>query len=414
MELCALALPAALSLASAGMQGASGTPQQTLVAGMNATGAYLAIAQLPQANKGNLVLSPYSAAMAHLMLAYGCKGDDRTELLKSLGLQDLATDQAILDSAGLQKILTSIAGVPFTSADAFATVGDAKAVDGFKAAVQDTFGGEFFSLTKEGALDAINKWAADKSKNRIPKLLDEMPMAQGLFLLNAATFDGVWTRRFQPHRSTPGEPTNFTTADGTKIVAETMRRRAAPTDFVSADTFDAVALPYRDQEFEMVVMLPHTGSGPSDVLNELRTGGLPKILAGMQQDNYEVVLPKFTISSICDLTAPLRNLGITRIFDGFDGTRMATMATQQPDQVVVDLQRAYIEVDETGTKAAAVTAIGIMPTAIIGGGPVPKEFIVDRPFAYAIVHKKTGLMIFLGVCSTPPQWVSKLVSQSVR
>jgi serine protease inhibitor len=55
-----------------------------------------------------------------------------------------------------------------------------------------------------------------------------------------------------------------------------------------------------------------------------------------------------------------------------------------------------------------------MPTAIIGGGPVPKEFIVDRPFAYAIVHKKTGLMIFLGVCSTPPQWVSKLVSQSVR
>ena len=401
MELCTAAFLAALCFASGASAHQVNSAEQTVVTGTNATGASLAAAILASAERGNLVFSPYSATMAHLMAAYGCKGDDRKELLKGLGMQDLVGDQAILQGAGIQQVLVRVKGNPFTSANAFATVGDTQAVDAFKAQVQSAFGGEFFALAQNGALDAVNTWAATKSRDRIPKLLDTLPMSQGILLLNAATFDGEWTVHFEHHHAFNGEPPNFTIADGTKIVAETMKRRAAQTRFASAESFDAVSLPYRDGEFTMLVMLPHVGSRPADALNELQTLDVAKFIAGMQSGMADVVLPKFTLRSKCDLTGPLRSIGINRIFDGFDARGMATMNQPLPDHVVVDLQRAYIEVDEAGTKAAAVTAIGIAPTAVIGGSNV-KSFVVDRPFVYAIVHKDTGLMVFLGVCSTPP------------
>jgi serpin B len=402
MWICTTALLVALSTGTVGQDNfPTISPQETLIEGMNTTGVALAGKLLPGADKGNLVISPYSAVMAHLMLAYGCKGADRTELLKGLGLADLADDRAILDSAGLQKVLTGIAGKPFTSADAFMTIGKAKPVETFKRQIQRTFDGEFFALTEGEALDKVNKWAAEKTKNRIPKLLDDLDSAIFLVLMNAATYDGDWLEPFDPHRSYKGEPTNFTLGDGTKIVADMMFRHAMSTPFMSATTFDAIRLPYKDKAFSMIVMLPHENSDPTAVLGELSNTTMPAIVHAMKPERATVRMPKFTIRTKCDLIAPLRSLGINRIFEGFNARGMATFPTPPPDQVGLDLQQAYVEVDELGTKAAAVTIIGVKATMVLGG-PV-KDFVVDRPFVYAIVHNDTGLTTFLGVCSTPPK-----------
>lgn len=401
MRICTMGLMIGLAMGCTGTTAVQPkNPQAILVGGMNSTGVSLATKLLPNAEKGNLVISPYSGVMAHLMLAYGCKGRDRTDLLKGLGLSALGDDQSILQSAGLQNVLTGIAGNPFTSPDALMTIGDAKPVEAFKNQIQKAFGGEFFALSKDGALEKVNKWAADKSKDRIPHLLDALPIDVGLVLMNAATFDGEWQEPFDPHHAYNGEPANFTTADGTKIVADMMFRRQMSTPTVSARTFDAVSLPYKDKAFSMVVMLPHEGSTPAAVLEELSEGAWPKVYAGLQPAPVQVSMPKFTIRSKCDLIAPLRGLGISRIFDGFNARGMATWSVPPPDQVVLDLQEAYIEVDELGTKAAAVTIIGIK------AGAMPAQprtrFTVNRPFVYAVVHNDTGLMTFLGVCSTPP------------
>jgi serine protease inhibitor len=372
------------------------------VRGLNKTGFSLAKSLLKaNAQDGNLVLSPYSAVTAHLMLAYGCKGEDRANLLKGLGLSALAKDEAILDAAGLQDELTLVSGNPFTSANAFVTLDDTKPVEAFLKQIRGRFAGEFFALTKQEATDSVNGWVAQKTKQRIPKLLDKFPEDVDFALINAATYDGEWVSPFEPRNRAPGAVPNFTAADGSKIVVDMMFRSAKATARASGREFEAVSLPYKDGAFAMVVALPHQGVAPGAVLEGLSNGGWAKLLPQLKPELLEVLMPAFSARSKFSLIEPLTALGVSRIFSGFNARGMATKAIVGPDQIVLDLQEACIDVDRLGTKAAAATIIG---GTFGGGAPAapPKRFVADRPFVYALYHVQSGAIAFLGVCSKPP------------
>ena len=176
-----------------------------------------------------------------------------------------------------------------------------------------------------------------------------------------------------------------------------MMRGTAARPYLRGEGYQAVVLPYRDSRLAMAVVLP---DGPLAALRPaLAAGGLRGLLAGTARHQVTLALPKFRLETALDLIPVLRRLGVTQAFTASadfggitDAVRLAVSAVAH---------KAYIDVDEQGTEAAAATAVSFRPLAAFRAPPAV-TVTVDRPFLFAIVHMPTGLPLFLGQVSHPP------------
>jgi len=356
--------------------------------------------QMLAGDAADMVFSPASVAGALRMALCGARGQTAAELTRVLHLDgssrqdDVAAGGLGLVAAGRDggsavfrapNTVWVQSGLPlraeFTEplSRAAATLADAD-----------------FAAAPEAARAEINRVIADQTEGKITGLLQSgtITALTRLVLANAVYLKAAWTDPF-PERATADAPFYPDGPDRAGLTVPMMRGSASRA-YLRGDGYQAVLLPYRDIGLAMAVLLP---DGPLAALRpKLAAAGLGGLLAGTARHQVTLSLPRFRLEAAFDLIPALRRLGVVVAFGGDADFGGITDAAQLRIGAVV--HKAYIDVDEQGTEAAAATAIVIRAAAAMRPPP-SVTMVVDRPFLFAIVDTATSLPLFLGQVSHP-------------
>jgi serpin B len=215
-----------------------------------------------------------------------------------------------------------------------------------------------------------------------------------LVLTNAIYFKGRWASEFAADFT--GEAP-FTLADGQKVSVPTMRQMAA-FPILQGDGFQALALPYKGDRLSMVILLPAKHDSLPALEKALSAESLGKWIGAMKPQLVSVALPKFKATTTILLAETLQGMGMTDAF-GLPPADFSGMTGKKDLFISQVIHKAFVDVNETGTEAAAATAV-IME----GGGP-PKSvpFIADHPFLFLIRDNRSGTILFLGRLVNPKE-----------
>ncbi|WP_394821087.1 serpin family protein [Pendulispora albinea] len=248
----------------------------------------------------------------------------------------------------------------------------------------------------EPARVAINRWTERQTEGRIKDLIQPgaLPLDTRLVLVNAIYFNAEWRSPFSK-QSTASQP--FTLGDGTSTNADLMHRTTS-FPYAEGDGYQAVELPYAGNETSMVVVLPKEGTWAT-FESSLNGDLYQKITSGLTVQAVNLALPKFRIEGASvSVKAPLRALGMSAAF-----TRAADFSgivSPKEDQLYISdvVHKAFVNVDEKGTEAAAATGV-IMES--VSAPQNPKVFTANRPFFFFIRDIPTGALLFVGRVTDP-------------
>jgi serine protease inhibitor len=295
----------------------------------------------------------------------------------------------------------------------------------------------------EGARKRINAWVERQTNDRIKDLIpanaldEEARKLVRLVLTNAVYFKGQWAEVF-PEAQTKDE--DFTLSGGSKVRVPTMRRdymhsvRYAAfkgdgtffdtparvpfarqvdekTVYPDARGFAVLELPYKGGEMAMVVLVPRSADGLEALETKLTSANLAAWVGKLQPRATHVYLPKFKLETEFDLGQTLETLGMVRAFKdprAADGAQFDGMSESEDpaEKLYISkvLHKAFVEVSEKGTEAAAATAVMMAkPTAAVDSRPVIPTFKADRPFLFLIRDRQSGSVLFLGRVMSPKE-----------
>lgn len=235
----------------------------------------------------------------------------------------------------------------------------------------------------------VNEWASRKTQGRIPQFLEEVPEeTTKMLVLNAMYFKSDWKTQFDPEFT---DKRVFRNEDGTTanvpimFVIETF-------DFSHDDELnvDALRVPYADNQYSMILMLPRSRQSPlSSVVQGLTAAKLNEIIGEMEPEQVELSLPKMSVQKMLKLRAPLEKLGLRVPFtDAADFKGISKAEDLRLNEI---LHKAALDVDEVGTRAVAATQAQFVSKSLVHF----KQFTVDRPFLALIRHEPTGAILFI-------------------
>ncbi len=352
----------------------------------------------------NIFFSGTSLAFALAMPYHGADGETRGEMARMLGVEGLdleefnSSNQAWLDALleGTGETELSIANSVWARAGFPFEVDFLERNETYYRAVVESV-----DFDDPATVDRINRWVSDETNGRIEEIVEEIDPLDIMFLINAIHFLGEWTTPF-PEESTSPRP--FTVPDGSREDVPTMTLRDTLHYHHSEEEgYEAVRLPYgEDERFAMYVFLPERESDLQAFYRDLDAAEWERRLGALSPTDVELRLPRFTLEYEKELIATLKGLGMERAFDSeaADFTPM----TQARDDVHISqvLQKSFVQVNETGTEAAAVTSVTVSVTS----APAHPIMSVDRPFFFAIRDDETGTVLFQGQVIQPedPNW----------
>lgn len=359
----------------------------------NAFGVDL-FARTAAGDPGNVMLSPLSAATALTMLLNGADGETFAQIRAVLGYPaalDIAAINASARSLRTQ-LLAADPDVQLALANAVFHAAAYPVHGAFLAALRADFDAPAQALDFRAptTLQAINGWASQNTNGRIPRVLDEIDPDLVVILMNALYFKGEWSERFDAARTTPAA---FTLASGSTVQVPTMQA-TVPARLAHGNGYAALELPYGRRNFSMVVVLPEAPL--AEFVPALTAARWAEISSALgDADEWAptlVALPRFRFETDRTLNAPLQALGMTHAFDA-----RADLSRMGPGRLEVSFvkQNTFVEVNEQGTEAAAVTTVGVVQTSL---GP---HFFASRPFVFAIRERTSGALLFLGQVTNP-------------
>jgi serpin B len=350
---------------------------------------------------GNLVFSPYSAAVALSMAragAVGATADEMDAVLRAALAKDLhagfnAFEQALASRAGeRERGDGSTATIELETANQLWGQRGLEFHDPFLDTLAANYGAGMrlvdYVEDAEGARVAINDWVAERTRDRIdeligPGVLDAMTR---LVLTNAIYLKAPWEHPFD-ESGTQNEP--FRLLDGSVVDAPLMRL-SQWLPFQAGEGYSAVELPYAGGELSMVVIVPDTGQFEA-VQARLDGGFLGAVTSDLQPAQVRLRMPKFTFRTQASLSTALAELGMPTAFT--DAADFSGMTDEEQLLISDVLHEAFIAVDEEGTEAAAATAVIMAATS----APVDiVDLTIDRPFLFLIQDTETGAILFLG------------------
>ena len=231
---------------------------------------------------------------------------------------------------------------------------------------------------------------SDKTKGKIPRLLDDISQNEVLFLINAIYFKGKWRDAFERNDTRDGP---FHGADGQDRTVPLMWQEGE-LQYAETDVYQAVDLLYGNGAFAMTVLLPRTGVTPAEVLAGLNPESWTTLAQRFNEAEVTLTLPRFRLEYARRLNDDLVALGMGIAFStaSADLYRIADVRPERLYLTRVD-QKTFVEVNEEGTEAAAATGVGVGVTS----APMSVEMQVDRPFVFAIRERLSGAVVFLGV-----------------
>ena len=238
----------------------------------------------------------------------------------------------------------------------------------------------------------INAWVDTATAGKITHVVDEIDDTLVMLLMNAIYFKGSWRSQFDPDltRDAP-----FVTERGTSYTARMMHLDDEQVALASLNGVQAVDLPYGNAAFTMTAILPPTGMDVDAFIETLDQPKWEAIIGALHHVKGDVYLPKFRLAWEDTLNSDLKSMGMENAF--CDGCANFLRMSPAGDQLFIDFvqQNTFIEVNEEGTEAAAVTTVGIGFTS----GPPTIRF--DRPFVFVIRERLTGTILFMGKVAVP-------------
>ncbi len=378
---------------------ASLTDQQALAAANNGF-AFKLLKQLAKEQPvANIFISPYSASTVLQMVGSGAAGQTKTEMQSVLGTTGLSS--AVVNGANkdiAQSLNNRNTNVILTTANAIWYRQGATVKPEFIACNQQFFGATVAPLNfaDPHSVDVINSWASEKTHGKISRIADGMISRDTqLFLANAVYFKGKWAEPFDV-KDTKDRPFHLR-GGGQKTVP--MMTQTKTFTYRHGTGYQAVRLPYQDENLAMYVFLPDTNSSPEKLLGIMNGDTWQRVTKpGFSEKEGTVVLPKFRLEYSVELNQPLQSLGMKTAFD-MDKADFSGIAPQL--FISHARQKTFVEVKEEGTEAAAVTGIAVEANGIAMPPPNPFKMIVDRPFLFLIEDNQTGTILFMGVMFDP-------------
>ena len=347
------------------------------------------------AEEPNTFFSPLSLNMALGMLYNGSSGDTRKEMAEVLGMADFTETEI---NEYYQKMSQALLNI-----DPLTDISIANSIwyrTGFPVKQpfidinKKYFDAEVKSLdfSKSDAADIINKWCADKTKDRIKEIIkapiDNMTM---MYLINALYFKSNWQFKFDKAKTTQYD---FTKAGNQKIKVN-MMTQSEKFPFYADQYLQCVEMPYGNGAFSMVAILPADNMNVDQLIEYLDNTVWENIVNNLREQKIYLGLPRFKIECEIPLNKPVQNVGMQQIFIPV----IANLSNISDVELYVSgiKQKTFIEVNEEGTEAAAVTVISIDATSM------PPSFFADRPFLYLIKEKSTGAILFIGRMDEPKE-----------
>ena len=331
---------------------------------------------------GNVVVSPYSAGMALSMLADGANGVTKDELKSALS-----------DAVYSGDFLKSTKNTTISSANSIWIKDGFSVKENYIANLENSYKAQINvrDFSDNGTVKEINKWCSDKTAGRIPQIIDEISPDQVMFLLNALYFKSSWASAFDKKNTFDAE---FHGENGDDKVP--FMHQTEIFTYGEVDGNQYVVLPYKSDEYRMVICLPSENAEISTLLGALDADTFRNAVFSRRTSKVALSLPKFRVNTALTLNGILRALGVQRAFTGTADFSGITGSSVAVDEV---RQKCFVEVSEEGTEAAAVTSIGVRFTSVMPEDR-PVVMNVNRPFVFAIVDSETADILFAGKIGT--------------
>ncbi len=337
----------------------------------------------------NTFISPLSVSMALSMTLNGAQGQTAEEMKQALRASDYTMDEINDYNQTLREALLKV--------DPSTQLGIANSIwakHGFP--VKETFtqtNRDYYDAevrTEDFSVNTVklmNQWCSDKTKEKIPEIIKEIPSDAVLYLINAVYFKGIWISQFKKNQT---KKESFLAENGQSKEVEMMHQEAS-FNHATDDQAAYLELPYGNQAFSMVVMLPNEGKSTQDVLEHLN----PSIWNGLSfiGKTVNLKLPRFKIELEYQMEKKiLPDMGMKLPFVAGADFRGIADAPLNISQVI---HKTFLDVNEEGTEAAAATLVGIEFTTA-PSTPQRVDFIVNRPFVFLIRENSTGVILFAG------------------
>lgn len=346
----------------------------------------------------NVFISPTSIAIALAMTYNGASHQTQTAMAKTLELQGMSLPEINQANQALKEMLEnpdpdiqlSVAnslwakqGIPFKA--------------GFLQRNQQFYQAKVTNLdfAAPSSPDVINHWVQQETHGKIAQIVDQLKPQQVLLLINAIYFKGHWTHKFDKTQ-TALKP--FYQLDGTPKQQPTMSQNGEYR-YYENEQFQAVSLPYGKERLSLYIFLPKQSYSLKAFSQQLNAENWEQWINQLRKRQGFIQIPKFKLDYSVELSDPLKALGMDI---AFDPTRANfTQMSSVPVNIDQVKHKTFVEVNEEGTEAAAVTSVGIMKTSAVRAPELPFRMIVDRPFFCAIRDNQTGTVLFMGSIVEP-------------
>ena len=347
-------------------------------------------------NKTNNVLtSPFSAFAALSMTANGASGTTLSQMTEMLGTTPDQLDQLNQTNAKWIKTLTSSRGVKLEIANAIYSDKDAPFKQPFITLCQTKYSAEAHSedFSNRDTITVINKWCSDKTHGKITRMLERLKKGDKMVLLNAIYFNGTWDEKFDKSAT---KDDHFKGLSGEDIPVKMMHQRLN-TGYYKGQNFSAASLDYEGRKQRLYIFLPNAGVKIDAFEAQFTAENWKTWTQNFDSRLVTLSMPRFKIEYASELKETLKSLGMRSAFtEDADFTKILAAN----GFIVQVLQKTYMDVNEEGTEAAAVTEIGPLEFTS-AAPPSPATFRVDRPFVVALVDAMTDQILFLGTVTDP-------------
>ena len=358
----------------------------------------------------NLLISPVSVSLALGMTMNGAKGDTLTEMQKVLG-DDLTAEQLnayyagwsdsllkpvkILQFDEARGVMAERNSAPVTLANAIWIRDNESFIhvpEQFLQTTADYYkAGAFKAPFDETTVKDINSWCDENTHHMIPEVIQALTPEDIMVLANALTFEDVWQQVYEEYQVRDGK---FTAANGEKRDVKMML--SSEDCYLSDDSAAGFIKRYRDTRYSFAAVLPNEGVSLDEYIASLDGETITKLLDSAESCEVETTMPKFSFDYSVTMNDALKALGMPTAFipgtADFTGLNDAEGIDTWIGKVI---HKTHIEVSETGTKAAAVTAV-VMEGGCGMDPPEPKVVTLDRPFLFMILDNESKLPIFIG------------------
>ena len=322
-------------------------------------------------SRQSICVSPFSLGAVLSMAAEGANGPTADQMWKVLGKDYSSVPEnktvKVANSVWLNKQVTLY--------------------QDYKKTVQNKYSSEVYNkdFGQRSFIGDVNRWCSRNTNGKIPSILDSVDPDMQMLLLNAVYFYDKWESPFTRTDKAP-----FACLDGT-VQQVDMMHQTSSLRYGQNDFFQILELPYESGDMDMYILLPRPGVAFDDALAALSSSRWEGWRRELRSVRVRVSMPKFKLECEMDFTGLLQDLGMKL---AFSNSADFSLMSSTPLEIGFVKQKTYIDVDEEGTEAAAVTGLGMRTTSVAPSNII--DFTADRPFFYIIRSDSTSDILFLG------------------